>query len=394
MRYYKLIDGSSFSSGLPLLNRPKAAIVAAYTVCVVCMLAGNAAEAQALPIGFLGMPATWTAPRSVPSGNQLQADANGSGFVAHEEQAGGIRPPVNSGAKLLPFFERTGTDAFKVFHHDQACVYGLSKGHQSLASDMEKVLRYGSLMARQPAKQATGRSRANASDLSTSASNTRSAMVEDTGANIQSFVRVDVNSSKEVLDPAVNAHNGSLVFQLGNLNDDGEYQVPLTTHKFQLGVRPFAFRQRAALKASWGSPNGQPNFGDGEVSIPNNRHIEFLEHRQSPTFVGSGGAISAYYMPEKRTSDLTRELKLLSNCCVELSMKLSRGFGLSSIVNNLGKPISGLAIGERNLQQLGVVGSELQFVSPCGFHTNVYIGKAYEKLEQFLERSTRIPPLG
>lgn len=302
------------------------------------------------------MTATRTASRCVPGRNYLITNTMTQRLVFDKELCLSVRPAMDSATVFFPTIERTVTDTFKVFHHNTACIDRLGESHQLLTGNMEEVLRYGLFPTRQSFEKTFRGRRANTSDFLTGIADTCSAMVEGTTADIQRLTTLGLDSYKQILDAGVYTNDRSGIPGIRDVHLDGKNEEPRPTDKFETRIRPITFRDSSTFVLGLRPPDGQSFGGDVEVTFPANGNDDLFVDGEFPFAVGLHAPVSGDDMAEQGASDLTWELKLLSDGGVELVGEGSGCFHDLSVVDDVGKPICGITISDADLVQLGVAG--------------------------------------
>lgn len=272
---------------------------------------------------------------------------------------------------FLPTIKRAITDTFKVFHHDTSCIDRFGESHQLLGSNMEEVLRYGFFLPAQSFQQTFSRRRANTSDFRSYLSDASSAIVKGTTTDIQGLAALGYDRYEQVLDPRIHTNDGSCIFAIRNIDLDSEDEEPSVADKFETRIRPITFRDYSALVLSLCSPDRQSLATDIEVTFPANGDDDLLEDGEFPLAVGFHAPVGGDNMTEQGATDLARKLEFLPDCCVELVGEACGCFHDLAVVDDVRKPVGGIAIGNADLGQLGVVCGEFQFDGSDGFHTIV-----------------------
>lgn len=263
---------------------------------------------------------------------------------------------MDSAAMFLPTIERTVTDTFKVFHHNATCIYRLGESHQLLRGNMEEVLRYGFFPPRKSFEKTFRGRRANTSDFLTSVADTCSTMVEGTAADIQCLTTFGFDSYEQVFDPGVYANDGPGFFAIKDIDLNGEDEEPNLADEFETRIRPITFWDCSTFVLGLRSPDGETFAGDVKVTLPANGDDGLFVDSKFPFVVGLHAPVGGYDMTEEGTSDLTWELELLPDRGVELVGEGSGSFHDLSFVDDVGKPIGGIAVGNADLVQLVVAG--------------------------------------
>jgi len=300
--------------------------------------------------------------------NKVHPNTFRSSLVANEKLAQSKRPAMISGSLFVMSWLLSVTNASEVFHHNSLCTNRFSKSNQSLTCDVEHLLRYGFFSSTQTLQATMSRASANAGYFGSGLTDTKATMIKFTTLDIQGSIGFWFYGSEQVLLSTVNADNGSFGFSLWNVNMDGKDKKTGFANELQFGVTPTAFWNVATFVFGSSSPDGHPVASQVEVTLPANRHVEFLVDGEVPLLVRLHHPIGGDDVSKEATSDLAGKLELLTNDAVELTRQRSRSAWFALCEDDFGQPVGSVAVGNGDFQQPWVGGGKFQLGGPDGFH--------------------------
>ena len=304
-------------------NRPVANIITRIQVCILLMAALSAVEVQALSVGCRDVTTPGTPPAGVSGIDQLESNTHSSRLILDKELPSGIRPSVDFGSEVFSFLERTVSDVAQVFADDSLCP-GLNRvSYQLFTRYVKQVIRYGCLVPRHPAKQASGGLGANGLDSGAGAPDARTTVIKPTAFEEKCFTGIRVGCGHQPFDSEIHSDypTGGTGFRYLNLVT--EYEVPLFTDSTDLGILPPGVRDSGANQFDRLTEDSHTLFVPQEIPAVCHGYGRFSVDSQFPSFVGLGGLIGSGYLTEERAGQLRRKLKLFTDNPVELVMQLS-----------------------------------------------------------------------
>ena len=254
----------------------------------------------------------------------------------------------------------------------------LCESNQSLACDVENVLRYGFFSSTQPLEEAMSGTSAYAGYLCSGLSNAQTTVVQFAATNIQGLVGLGVYGDEDVLLPSVYPNDASCFFRFCLFNFNREAQPPLPLDKFEFGVQPLAFGKWSGLERNQFAPNAHAFLSDVEVPFPAQGDGCSFVGRQTPLAVGLHGTVGGDNMAEQRTGELGGQIEFLSDRSIELFGKVVWVVNYLSFEDDVRQPVGGFLVGSCQLCEPWMVAGDFQFVGSQSFHTTLSSKAAYE----------------
>jgi hypothetical protein len=295
---------------------------------------------------------------------------------------------VDFGSEVFPFFERGVSHVAQIFADDSLRPNFNRVADQCLGGDMQEVPRYGCLIPRHPAEQASGRFGANGLDSGAGAPDAQTTVIQLPAFEEKCLLIVRIGSGQEALYAKVHAHNATCSLWFWDLDLVRENQIPLVAHTFDLGILPAGVRNPGANQFNW-----LPEYCDAflvsrEVTPVGDWHRRLFVDRQLPAIIGFGRFVSSSYLSKQRAGQLGWEFELLSNNTIELIVQLP-GVQFLTAENNRRDPVQGRKVVCARSIIMRDVSGKLDFNCPYGFQYN-------PTLEVFQNMSTikggAIPP--
>ena len=286
------------------------------------------------------MTTTRTTTTGITSRHMVETDAYERCLIADKELQQSVCPSVVP-CSLLVVLLLIGLGAAalqpnQVFKRYGSCPDFLCKGNQSLAGDMENVLRYGFFSSAQPLQQAVSGTSANAGYLRSGLSKTQAAVVQLPATNVQGLVGLGVYGNEDVLLSSVYPDYSSCGLGFCQFNFNRKIKIPLPLDAIQLGVRPRAFGEWSGLEGNEFTPNTHALLSDIEVPLPAQGDGGFLVGSQTPLAIGLHAAIGGDYMAEQGTGQLGWQMELRPDRSVELFGQVVGVVGCFSIEDDIG----------------------------------------------------------
>jgi REP element-mobilizing transposase RayT len=238
------------------------------------------------------MAAGTTPTACVTGANRFQFNSNGGCLVSDLKSHISIRPAMDFGSEVFPLAQRSVSDILQVFNHDLSCSDLNRVADQCLGAHMREMGGYGSLVPRQPAKQASGGLGANRLDNAAGAPDTRTTVIQHPAVEEKWFGIGRVGGDQHPLNAHIDANDTAFGLRFGNLDFVSQAEKPLVAYTLDLGVFPRTFRQWAGISNGQKlTPKCDAFIGAIEVPLPHRRDNGAGELSQSPTLVRLGGLV-------------------------------------------------------------------------------------------------------
>jgi putative transposase len=253
--------------------------------------------------------AAGTAPAAcVTRTDRLQFNPNGGCLVCDLESHIGVWPAVDFGTEIFPLAQRTVSNVREFLHDDLSCTDFNRVADQCLTCCVEQVRCYGSLVPGHPFQESPGASGANRLDISASAPDARTTVIQHSAMEEKRFSVCRVCSNQHSLDTEITADNTAFCLGFRNLDFVSQAEKPLVADALDLGVFPCAFRQWAGV--GYGqkfAPKRDAFFRAIEITLPYHRNHSAGEFCQTPTFVRLGSFVSSADRFADRAGQLRRQ---------------------------------------------------------------------------------------
>jgi hypothetical protein len=245
------------------------------SICISSVSTEKATEIQAVPVAAVDMSTLGTSSTRILRTDQLESDPFGFSFVSDKELSLGIRPTVNGVTELSAFIDGIFPDTGReFFHNDASSPNGLSVLDDFLGSNMHQMGSDLGFVVDHSFQEPSGMLGSFGLNLGSSSADTSATVVQVATRKGECLVIGRVGSGEYPLDTRVNPNDAAFGFGLRKSDFVTKDKIPVFTFLAEFGVLPGLNRGNSlVVDFDRLTPEAEPLLlGEGEISLPDNRH--------------------------------------------------------------------------------------------------------------------------